>query len=1172
MDLSPAIADDYANTSYDFDDIRALRVLHAPPTDQDPEDEVFGGTSISQLRKKAISLPQVEAMPEATTNNEEEDEQDELESPTYAAQQSGLRILSPVVFSPPVTYNFPSFKPQVGGGWQQEATPPAPEDIPATRLRGSVRGTAHASPITQTAIQRRANMAAAAIPSASTAAAVPSASIFPAIKEFSKNPDGYIATLGFEPATLPPPPPGFEATSLQLAEQPLRRLKAKLRTAPPGAAASTPIDPVATATTVGPSNTPSDTAATAAAAGPSTAITAAAVDPSTAISPPASMNGVADDEHDHENDGENDLASSATPDAPGRLRADARRALDAAVSQLRTMLTTCATNTGLSERCILRAFAKEVEGASPHRPNLWNRYQPYSISAEHRLEEMWCMRGEEAEDDDEDLTQEETKRAYHTFIEFYGEDVAEILSLHEELAREEGDQTHLERSRLLSKVFGNGEKMVSRVLQKYGLEGCIMFVGPHLNEDGQIAKCFLTPGLSELAATLHLSHDDFLGAVKLTAYNAQNRAVNKLAGRPPISEGAITSFYVPETTAAGLVPSTSAAATATTAARLTPSTSAAAAATAAAAPSTSAAATAAGPTAIRTATKNMTEAKRQAAKARTQSHEQNKKSMQTLLRKKAVDDLGFDIFADSKRPGTFVWANLGSWLRQHRIRILGFPTDARLPGLSRQTKGASAWHVIDVRAFNRAIRARSKEGQGLRFEKFSYSSADELTILSHNYSVPVVSGPLSTVRSVFRSSGGKALPCVDGANDMWMACFDLAKSPKRLQPTCLTDVDALRLETVASGLPRTEFDEDDYLDTDNEAGDQDGEDDADEGDSGEAQPQKPSAKGKGKRPRTNDPEYATDTEPESEEATLAPPRKRAAAAASLQKKAPETVRVTRAQAAQQMQEGGGKPKGKGKEKEKPKAKAKATQKLRVRFAPDTVSDADADDDDDRPLLTTRRAKFPAQRARPLRIQEDSDVESVGPSVGPGRLQAFVEVPFHTDISPRHRPQPVVLKEVQLDPFVASLIGTPESKMLKRKHDAAAPALNADAESTSDGANSSASSARARPTNGAAGTGASSTDAATPNPVPGASSTPARARSTAGPASTSASSGCARPTNGAAGAGASSADTAAPNPAPGASSTAATAEPAATASTMLLKAMMRMLMGEQLAAILQMTKQ
>ncbi|KAJ7745944.1 hypothetical protein DFH07DRAFT_776560 [Mycena maculata] len=1020
VDYSPALSDDLASAAFDFSGIKALRTQ--PTTATEPEnDDVFGGTSISHNKKAAVSLPHVEAIPEQRTDEEEEEEEDELESPAHTMQQT--RILSPVEFGPGVTFHFPSFEQQVGGGRMREATPPCPEDIPSTRLRAAVCGTARASPITHSAISRRAAAGAAAAPSTSSLLQAPPHGLLNGPSQV------FMDALGFERVAIPPPPPGFQAKT----DPPPRRVKtiakngggggatepgSQARTSstvnaagpsaiPPRASSSSNAPPGTASSNVPPSAAASASIGTAGATavGPST-VTAAG--PSTAIPLPTSTS---DQVATNDEPNPDDLdASSVTPDGPGRLRVEQRRQLDDCISEMQSKVAACAASAGLSERRILRAFAKEVEGGPPRRVNLLNRYQPYSLSAEHRLEEMRRVR-EEAEEDDDDLDQEERKLAYRAFMDSYGDDASEILSLYEELLLEEGDQTYLERGRLLTKVFANGEKMVSRVHQKYGLEGCVMFIGSHLNEDAQIAKCFLTPGLSELAATLHLSHDDFLGAVKLTAYNAQNRAVNTLAGRPPIPEGATTGFYAPDTTAA------------TTATTSVPSTS-------------TATATSASPTATRTALKRErspanADAKHQAAKARTQSHEEDKKSLQALFRQKAKEDLGpgtADIFTDPKRPGSFVWVILGSWLKTHNIRMLGFPTDARLPGLSRVSKGASAWRVIDVRAFNRAFRARVKDGQGLRFEKFTYSSKDELSILTHDYSTPTAAGPLSAMRAAFTSSNGKALPCVDGANKMWMACFDLSKSAKALDRTAITTAIARQLD-AASKPSRTDFEGD----TDNE---QDQEHDAEDEDNGKARLPKESAKAKGKRARANDPEYTTDTDPESEDETSPPPRKKAAAQQP-------TPRLTRAKAAEQIQQEGG-----GKEKEKPRT---------VRFAPrvsvagkDTDNDNDADNDDNLPLVARPTARPTTRRTKPLRVQ-DSDAESELSHAPLPCLKPVVEIPYHMDISPRHRQSrphdQVSCNEVQMDPLISCLVNTqmarPQPKPLKRKRDATA-------DSTADG--------------------------------------------------------------------------------------------------------------------------
>ncbi|KAF8190754.1 hypothetical protein K438DRAFT_915355 [Mycena galopus ATCC 62051] len=738
---SPALSDDFASASvsYDFSGIKALstqprgtapNALSTQPTRgiDSANDDVFGGGSISHHGKAAISLPQVETFPEPPTD----DEEDELESPAHLGQQQRLRIPSPIEFTAPVTYEFPLFEPQVGGGRTREATPPAPEDVPLTRLRADLRSTAHATPVTQAAILRQATAGAAA--AASTSTSVPS---FPQEMVFAPPhasfmelaqkerrvpleqspsskyhfppvpPEDYLAAFGFQSVPLPPPPPGPPGP-------PPRPVKTK----PPRASSSSS---TATAASIPPrasstkatAKAPSNTATVAASAsnttgpncvGPSTSnvATAAAIPPRASSSKvtagtsshtaantaaaaasasnttgpecvgPSTSDPVADDEREPDGDnGDDDDAdndhdvrsSSVTNDGPGRFRGDQRRKLDACIFDMHARMSTCAASSGLSERRILRVFVKEVDSGRHRRPNLWNRYQTYSLSAQHRLEEMRRVRGADAEEEEEDLDQDERKLAYRAFMDYYGDDTEEILSLYEELAVEEIDQTHLERGRLLTKVFSNGEKMVSRVLQKYGLEGCVMFVGSYLNEDAQVAKCYLTPGLSKLAETLHLSHDDFLGAVKLTAYNAQNRTLNTLAGRPPIPEGAATHFYLPETTADAAAVSVSTAA-------------------AAGVNAVSTSAHAASPAAARPALKKErrsqpSDMKRHAAKMRTRNHEESKKLTQALFRKKAEEDVGLTSLWIPNAPGRWFGSAWARGSRAITYVCLGFrPTRA----------------------------------------------------------------------------------------------------------------------------------------------------------------------------------------------------------------------------------------------------------------------------------------------------------------------------------------------------------------------------------------------------------------------------------------------------------------------------------------------------------------
>ncbi|KAJ7815404.1 hypothetical protein B0H14DRAFT_3476156 [Mycena olivaceomarginata] len=684
-------------------------------------------------------------------------------------------------------------------------------------------------------------------------------------------------------------------------------------------------------------------------------------------------------------------------DVGGRPTVQQRREMDECISAMRSLASACASSIGFTEERVLRAFVKNanVTSVSPRRGNAWNLYQAYSHSDEHeKAEYARALRVNEDLEDGEEPSRQQWQLTYDDFyLEFGEENADEILVTFGQL-RHLGAQTHAQRARLFSKLFRNQEKLLLRTFENHGFEGCTILAGPILNEDAQVAKVSFTPGMKALPATLRMTEGDFLGACKLTAYSNQMGVINDLAGRS-LPESA--------STACSINPSAAPVASAPVKTTMQVDDRAdfpfGADPAAAAGPSTS----------VVTKKKlkppanydGLTSGEKAAlqkrlAKERVGKLDSRKDQLRVRLAQASIADVGFNAFL-KQNGGGFLWTSLGRELLKRRVRIVGYPVDARLPAQTKARKGSSAWRILDLNAFNRALQARSSAGHGLRLEKIPDSvpmgkgkeAGSTIVIATHDYNVPVPPGPISAV--------------------MWMASFDLEKQQVPIRPAAFTDADALRLETAAMAQGGNEDDEDfedgdvedDGEEDDGDRDDGDGDDEDEDGDGNEDEAPLPKTSKRVKKPYPRP-------------ANLAPPRRKNGVrpAPVVPQVVPIEPRVTRAKASAQV--GGGAPTA--------HAPRPAPKKARVSFASDVDDDLPAqqpapkkarmskepkatvplalDEEDNVPIASLSRPRpAPTKPSRRVVSSPESAPHTPPPATS---YRPVVEVPWHPQISPLHR--------------------------------------------------------------------------------------------------------------------------------------------------------------------------
>ncbi|KAJ7832791.1 hypothetical protein B0H14DRAFT_2591902 [Mycena olivaceomarginata] len=856
----------------------------------------------------------------------------------------------------------------------------------------------------------------------------------------------FLEVGGFAEEPLPPPPPGHRIAACAAGSSrhasPAPAPPASPPPAPPAPRGPPPPAPPAPRALLRPAPRPRPASLAPRAPGPVEAFSAPAAPLLHSAVPPTA------DEHDSAPVDDPPSAPAAdSPAAPvagsssadvippavdvgGRPTVQQRREMDECISAMRSLASACASSIGFTKERVLRAFVKNanVTSVSPRRGNAWNLYQAYSHSDEHeKAEYARALRVNEDLEDGEEPSRQQWQLTYDDFyLEFGEENADEILVTF-------GQLRHL--ARLFSKLFCNQEKLLLHTFENHGFEGCTILAGPILNEDAQVAKVSFTPGMKALPATLRMTEGDFLGACKLTAYSNQMGVINDLASRS-LPESA--------STACSINPSAAPVASAPVKTTMQVDDRAdfpfGADPAAAAGPSTS----------VVTKKKfkppanydGLTSGEKAAlqkrlAKERVGKLDSRKDQLRVRLAQASIADVGFNAFL-KQNGGGFLWTSLGRELLKRRVRIVGYPVDARLPAQTKARKGSSAWQILDLNAFNRALQARSSAGHGLRLEKIPDSvpmgkgkeAGSTIVIATHDYNIPVPPGPISAVVARMRSSMGVAMPVMDGLDKMWMASFDLEKQQVPIRPAAFTNADALRLETAAMAQGGNEDDEDfedgdvedDGEEDDGDRDDGDGNDEDEDGDGNEDEAPLPKTSKRvvGKR-------KARDSDYESEEETIPPPRKSRTTtkkngvrpAPVVPQVVPIEPRVTRAKASAQV--GGGAPTAHAPRPAPKKARVSKEPKATVSFASDVDDDLPAqqpapkkarmskepkatipltlDEEDNVPIASLSRPR-PAP-TKPSRVV--SSPESAPHTPPPATsYRPVVEVLWHPQISPLHR--------------------------------------------------------------------------------------------------------------------------------------------------------------------------
>ncbi|KAJ7922223.1 hypothetical protein B0H13DRAFT_1865989 [Mycena leptocephala] len=407
--------------------------------------------------------------------------------------------------------------------------------------------------------------------------------------------------------------------------------------------------------------------------------------------------------------------------------------------------------TGLEPEHFITALTHSIPKKGSRSGNGWNMYQSFARSNRHAVEEYQHI----APDFDPItmelpvLTAVDLRDMYKKFQEDFPEGEAEsILEAYSELAHLNHDETMASRQRQFERVCKSIRASINAANEKNS-EVIVFICGVHVNEDTELGSVIATPAL-ETAFTaslknsttgLPLTNNDLLAVAKICAYLGQMEqylgsgvtvpdaavaALEKLGSAEraakAFTKGALCEGLLRYTPAVPTRPSTIAAA----------------------------APTIAGPSTVEL--------------VRINNSTQALNEMRDRFCDMSQTCLGFDLFRDK-----------GTALASNNLRLVGYPTNVRLPGELYTDKGSGAWRNQDLTWLNVALlEHETGSSWGLRLERHQYAVGD-LVIVGHDYAIAAPHNPSDAIVH-WQTSRGARVPCQNAQGDVWSACIDLRRA------------------------------------------------------------------------------------------------------------------------------------------------------------------------------------------------------------------------------------------------------------------------------------------------------------------------------------------------------------------------------------------------------------
>ncbi|KAJ7632018.1 hypothetical protein B0H17DRAFT_1150047 [Mycena rosella] len=261
-------------------------------------------------------------------------------------------------------------------------------------------------------------------------------------------------------------------------------------------------------------------------------------------------------------------------------------------------------------------------------------------------------------------------------------------------------ETLAQRQKAFDKATRTLKKTMDGLFTDRKFQSLLILVGSHVNEDVELGTILSTGGLFNLPSSLKFDEEDLLGVAKTIAFS---RASNSKSAPPP------------PPLAPPLPPPSPP--------RLPPW--------------------------PQNGVRDQTGPRQEGTRGRTcAANTKSIHQIRELMAAAAVEDIGVDFFRKLPPVNGFAWTRLDKVLSGNRMRILGYPSSIRLPAQFPPDKGSSRLSQVERKAIRVAIGARHMvDGNG--------------------------GAGCPRSRTYWRSSGDAQVPCMTGEQQIIHARFDL---------------------------------------------------------------------------------------------------------------------------------------------------------------------------------------------------------------------------------------------------------------------------------------------------------------------------------------------------------------------------------------------------------------
>ncbi|KAJ7347045.1 hypothetical protein DFH08DRAFT_809795 [Mycena albidolilacea] len=203
----------------------------------------------------------------------------------------------------------------------------------------------------------------------------------------------------------------------------------------------------------------------------------------------------------------------------------------------------CSATTGFSVSRIVNAYMRQLDGVTARKDNGWNIYQLFAKSTvERRLIE--CR-----QESTPHLTVDELRGTWVVFKQTYSkEEMDELLAMFAELNKNkmEEKQSLWQQQSKFSSHEAKLEVLLNKLSDCDSIEAFLILIGPHVNEDAELARIITTPVLQMFVQDILLCDNDLIAAAKLTYTNTMRDV--KVANSPnsSVTTVAIEAIAPPE--------------------------------------------------------------------------------------------------------------------------------------------------------------------------------------------------------------------------------------------------------------------------------------------------------------------------------------------------------------------------------------------------------------------------------------------------------------------------------------------------------------------------------------------------------------------------------------------------------------------------------------------------